>query len=63
MVLTVADIDASLAFYRDVLGLELISPPNVSARFLRVGAPASGIPQQIVLVPRPAAQDSSWGSR
>jgi catechol 2,3-dioxygenase len=52
VVLVVEDIDRSLAFYRDVLGLELISPAAAPAKFLRIGPVKSGIPQQIVLVPR-----------
>jgi len=57
VVLTVDDIEKSLSFYRDTLGLELISPPNVPAKFLRIGPRADGIPKQIVLVPsRPDVQ-------
>ena len=57
VVLTVDDIEKSLSFYRDTLGLELISPPSVPAKFLRIGPRADGIPKQIVLVPsRPDAQ-------
>jgi catechol 2,3-dioxygenase-like lactoylglutathione lyase family enzyme len=55
VVLIVEDIDRSLAFYRDVLGLELISPPAAPAKFLRIGPASGGIPQQIVLVPRSMA--------
>jgi len=47
VVLVVEDIARSVAFYRDVLGLEVISPPEVPVKFLRVGAERSGIPQQI----------------
>jgi len=52
VVLVVADIDRSLAFYRDTLGLEPISPPELPVKFLRIGPRRTGIPQQIVLVPR-----------
>ena len=52
VVLVVADVRRSLRFYTDVLGLELISPPQLAAKFLRIGAPTQGIPQQIVLVQR-----------
>jgi catechol 2,3-dioxygenase len=52
VVLVVEDLERSLRFYRDTLGLEVISPPTAPAAFLRVGAPTDGIPQQIVLVPR-----------
>jgi catechol 2,3-dioxygenase-like lactoylglutathione lyase family enzyme len=55
VVLVVEDIERSVAFYRDVLGLEIISPPAMPAKFLRVGAAGSGVPQQVVLVPRPVA--------
>ena len=55
IVLRVADIDRSLGFYRDTLGLELFSPPGLPGKFLRVGE-KDGLPMQIVLVPggRPA---------
>ena len=52
VVLVVDDIERSLTFYCDTLGLELISPPHIPAKFLRIGPPADGIPRQIVLVPR-----------
>jgi catechol 2,3-dioxygenase-like lactoylglutathione lyase family enzyme len=54
VVLVVDDLERSGRFYQDVLGLEVISPPGLPARFLRIGEPSAGIPQQIVLVPRPA---------
>ncbi len=63
VVLTVADVERSLAFYRDVLRLELLSPPNLPANFLRIGEPATGIPKQIVLVPQPADSPSPSGRR
>ena len=50
IVLRVADIDRSLAFYRDTLGLSVFSPPELPGRFLRVGD-KQGLPMQIVLVP------------
>jgi catechol 2,3-dioxygenase len=54
VVLMVKDIPAALHFYRDILGMEPISPSEMKGpTFLRVGAPGAGIPQQIVLVPRP----------
>jgi catechol 2,3-dioxygenase-like lactoylglutathione lyase family enzyme len=55
VVLVVEDVDRSLAFYRDVLGLELISPAELPVRFLRIGAARDGIPQQVVLIPRSMA--------
>jgi catechol 2,3-dioxygenase-like lactoylglutathione lyase family enzyme len=61
VVLVVDDMERSLAFYRHTLGLELISPDLVPAKFLRVGPPSDGIPKQIVLVPR--AQSETAGKR
>ena len=52
IVLWVADMEAALQFYRDRFGLEIISPPNMPNKFLKVGEPA-GIPELIVLVPHP----------
>jgi catechol 2,3-dioxygenase len=57
VVLVVEDIERSVGFYRDVLGLEVISPPAVPVKFLRVGASGSGVPQQVVLIPRAMASD------
>ncbi len=57
VVLVVEDIARSLGFYRDVLGLEVISPPESPVKFLRVGAARSGVPQQIVMIPRSMASD------
>jgi catechol 2,3-dioxygenase-like lactoylglutathione lyase family enzyme len=54
VVLFVDDLERSVAFYRDLLGLSVISPPGAPATFLRVGEAGAGVPQQIVLVPRPA---------
>ena len=54
VVLVVQDLERSLAFYRDLLGLTVISPPTLPAVFLRVGEEREGVPQQIVLVPRGA---------
>jgi catechol 2,3-dioxygenase-like lactoylglutathione lyase family enzyme len=55
IVLSVHDMAAALGFYRDVLGLEQVSPPErASPVFLRAGPPALGVPQLIVLVQLPA---------
>jgi catechol 2,3-dioxygenase len=54
VVLFVEDVDRSLKFYRDVLELAVISPPELKGAFLQVGESPDGVPQQIVLVPRPA---------
>src|SRR5215211_4857454 len=54
IVLWTADQQRSLAFYRDLLGLEVISPPQLPNVFLKVGEGHAGIPQMIVLVPKTA---------
>jgi catechol 2,3-dioxygenase-like lactoylglutathione lyase family enzyme len=53
IVLWVRDIEAALHFYRDMFGLEIISPPGFPNKFLRVGEGAAGVPEMIVLVPHP----------
>jgi catechol 2,3-dioxygenase-like lactoylglutathione lyase family enzyme len=53
IVLWVRDMEAALQFYRDRFGLEIISPPELPIRFLKVAEPAGGIPEMIVLVPHP----------
>ena len=57
VVLVVEDIDRSVAFYRDTLGLEPISPPELPIKFLRIGPQRTGVPQQIVLIPRQLAAE------
>ncbi len=52
IVLWTADKEQSLHFYRDLLGLEVISPPALPNTFLKVGEGNAGIPQMIVLVPK-----------
>lgn len=52
IVLWTADQGLSLAFYHDLLGLEVISPPSLRNVFLKVGEGNAGIPQMIVLVPK-----------
>jgi catechol-2,3-dioxygenase len=52
IVLWTADKERSLQFYRDQLGLEVISPPTLPNVFLKVGSGQAGIPQMIVLVPK-----------
>jgi catechol 2,3-dioxygenase-like lactoylglutathione lyase family enzyme len=55
VVLMVQDMAAALHFYQEVLGMEVISPPQMQGpKFLRVGPARGGVPAQIVLVPRPA---------
>ena len=53
VVLLVQDLEKSLRFYRDTLGLTVISPEGFHAAFLRIGDERDGVPHQIVLVPRP----------
>jgi|SRR5579872_2588433 len=56
VVLWAADMEVALEFYRDRLGLEVISPAGMPNKFLRVGK-ADAIPQMIVLVPHPHPDD------
>ena len=58
IVLLVENVDRSLAFYRDELGLAVISPPDLKGPVFLQAGPQAGqqagpVPQQIVLVPRP----------
>ena len=52
IVLWTADKERALRFYRDLLGLEVISPPTLPNVFLKAGEGNAGIPQMIVLVPK-----------
>lgn len=52
IVLWTADKERALGFYRDLLGLEVISPPALPNVFLKAGDGNAGIPQMIVLVPK-----------
>ena len=52
IVLWVADKERALRFYRDLLGLEVISPSTLPNVFLKAGEGNAGIPQMIVLVPK-----------
>lgn len=55
IVLNVHDQQAALRFYRDLLGLTVLSPPDRPGPiFLQAGPGQAGIPQMIVLVPLPA---------
>ncbi len=63
IVLWTADLQRALGFYRDLLGLEVISPPTLPNVFLKAGEGNAGIPQMIVLVPKGAevkAQPSGY---
>ncbi|HSP08017.1 MAG TPA: VOC family protein [Candidatus Dormibacteraeota bacterium] len=53
IVLWVHDMEAAMRFYRDLLGLEVISPPALPNKFLRAGDPGGGVPEMIVLIPHP----------
>jgi catechol 2,3-dioxygenase-like lactoylglutathione lyase family enzyme len=53
IVLWSRDLDLSLAFYRDLFGLEVMSPPELPVRFLRAGPGEGRVPEMIVLVPHP----------
>ncbi|MEX2588339.1 MAG: VOC family protein [Actinomycetota bacterium] len=45
--------ERTLAFYRDVFGLQLISEPDFQAKFLSAGEGPAGVPEMIVLMPHP----------
>ena len=53
IVLWTHDMDRSLAFYRDLFGLEVISPPDFPKLFLSAGDGPGGVPEMIVLMPHP----------
>jgi catechol-2,3-dioxygenase len=55
IVLWTGDKEQAVAFYRDLLGLEIISPPTLPNVFFKVGEGHAGIPQMIVLVPKTEA--------
>ncbi len=56
IVLNVHDVEASLKFYQEVLGLEIIGRPGPV--FLRAGNPAVSVPQMVVLVPLPSGTEN-----
>ena len=59
VVISVHDMEQSLNFYSDILGLRVMSPPDFrGAVFLQVGQETGTIPQQLVLVPLPEGTDA-----
>jgi catechol 2,3-dioxygenase-like lactoylglutathione lyase family enzyme len=63
IVLWTADKAKARAFYEELLGLPVISPPHLPNIFLKAGEGHAGIPQMIVLVPKSAevlAQPSGY---
>ena len=64
VVIWVHDMEKSLHFYRDLLGLTVMSPADFrGAVFLQAGQPAVSVPQQIVLVPLPEGAPAFPGER
>lgn len=63
IVLWAHDLEASLGFYRDLFGLEVMSGPEIPIRFLRVARGPGGVPQMVVLVPHPEPHSSFPGSK
>lgn len=53
IVLWTHDMDRSLAFYRDLFGLRVISPPDFPVKFLSAGEGPGGVPEMIVLMAHP----------
>ncbi len=54
IVILVHDMERSLRFYRDTLGLTVMSTPDMrGAMFLQAGPEVVACPQQLVLVPLP----------
>ncbi|MDO8612801.1 MAG: VOC family protein [Dehalococcoidia bacterium] len=64
VVIWVHNMEESLHFYRDLLGLRVMSPPDFrGAVFLQAGQSQVGVPQQIVLVPLPQGAPAFPGER
>jgi catechol 2,3-dioxygenase-like lactoylglutathione lyase family enzyme len=53
IVIWVRSMERALAFYRDLMGLEVISPPTLPNKFLRAGPGEGPVSEMIVLVPHP----------
>jgi catechol 2,3-dioxygenase-like lactoylglutathione lyase family enzyme len=59
VVVSVHDMEKSLNFYRDILGLTVMSPPDFrGAVFLQLSQEPDTIAQQLVLVPLPKGTDA-----
>jgi catechol 2,3-dioxygenase-like lactoylglutathione lyase family enzyme len=58
VVLWARDVERSLGFYRDLLGLQVFSPEEMPSKFLRAGEEIAGVPQVIVIVPHPDPEGS-----
>lgn len=58
IVLWTHHLERTLAFYRDIFGLRLISEPDFQAKFLSTGEGPAGVPEMIVLMPHPQAGSS-----
>tara|TARA_B100001123_G_scaffold3790_1_gene5102 strand:+ start:14075 stop:14479 length:405 start_codon:yes stop_codon:yes gene_type:complete len=59
VVILVHDMDKSVNFYRDVIGLTVMSSPDIrGAVFLLIGEQPDTIPQQLVLIPLPEGTDA-----
>ena len=58
IVLWVRDMERALGFYRDLFGLELISPPDFPSKFLRAGPGEGPVPEMIVLSQHPDREGS-----
>lgn len=56
IVLNVRNVEDSLKFYQEVLGLEVIGRPGPV--FLQAGSPAVNVPQMVVLVPLPPGSEA-----
>jgi catechol 2,3-dioxygenase-like lactoylglutathione lyase family enzyme len=63
IVLWSRDLDESLAFYRDLFGLEVMPAPELPVRFLRAGPGEGPVPEMIVLVPHPEPEAGFPGGK
>jgi len=58
VVISVHDMKKSVNFYRDIIGLTIMSSPDIrGAVFLLIGEQPDAIPQQLVLIPLPEGTD------